>query len=301
MRAFLLLSLFSVLAYTEIVITPFGPRPSECVLEVPSGSYVIPGEGDQLVINIPAIGDQPEQVKYYKAPPHCGDDISAIIEKRAMKRSFRSQPPSNVSETNGWLDYVGWYPPAGQNNLVSFTSTYVVPENPGNANGKQVLFYFIGMQDNDSPNAVNILQPVLTWGNGYNRWYMKSWICCPKNITVSSNPLFGPVAGSQIQGVINRENAADWMIDSVYNGQHTTLNAQVGDYIYNWADITLEVYYIDTCPDFAKGKAYFNALVLKDAQGQTLNPAWQKDSGATLCGGSIAAQSANSYYIQHVY
>jgi len=301
MRAFLLLSLFSVLAYTEIVITPFGPRPSECVLEVPSGSYVVPGEGDQLVINIPAIGDQPSQVQYFKAPPHCGDDIPAIRQKRAMKRSLPQTQPSNTSETNGWLDYVGWYPPAGQNNLYSFTSTYVVPQNPGNTQGKQVLFYFIGMQDNDVPSAVNILQPVLTWGNGYNQWYVKSWICCPKNITVSSPPLFGLQPGSQIQGIINRVNADDWTIDSIFNGKHTTLSAQVGGYQYNWADVTLEVYYIDTCPDFAKGRAFFNALVLKDAQGQVLVPGWQKLSGTTLCNGNIAANGAGSFYIEHVY
>jgi len=300
MRTFLLLSLLSVLAYTELVLTPFGHRPSECVLEVPSGSTVIPGEDDLLIISTPALDDQPSQIKYYKAPRHCGDDIEAIREKRrAMRKTGPQLASSNVSETNGWLDYVGCYPPAGENNLRGFTSTYVVPENPGNANGKQVLFYFIGMQDNDNSSAVNILQPVLTWGNGYNRWYVKSWVCCPKNITVSSPPLFGLVAGSQVQGVISRESPSNWLIDSVFNGQHTTLNSQVGDYIYNWADVTLEVYYINDCTDLAKGKAYFNALVLTDAQGQALNPKWQKYSGATLCGGSIVAASANSYYIEH--
>jgi len=301
MRVLLLLSLLSVLAYTEIVITPFGPRPSECVLDVPSGSTVTPGEGDNLMITTPAIDDKPAQIQYYKAPPHCGNDIEAIRQRKRIVGK-ESLMPTNGTATNGWLDYVGWTPPAGENNLRSFTSTYVVPQNPQNANGKQVLFYFIGMQDNGEPSsALNILQPVLTWGNGYNQWYVKSWVCCPKNITVSSNPLFGLVAGSQIQGVIRRESAGTWLVDSVFNNQHTTLNAQVGDYIYNWADVTLEVYYIENCPDFARGRAYFNALALTDAQGATINPTWRPYTGPTLCGGSIAAASGNSYYIQHVY
>jgi len=196
---------------------------------------------------------------------------------------------------------VGWYPPAGENSLRSFTSTYVVPGDPQNVQGNQVLFYFIGMQDNDSPSAVNILQPVLTWGNGYRQWYIKSWICCPKNITVSSPPIFGLKAGSQFNGNITRESPSTWLVDSEFNGQHTTLNSQVGDYIYNWADVTLEVYTVNDCPDFAKGKAFFNSLVLTDAQGQTLSPVWKDYSGSTTCGGTIGANGADSYYVEHQY
>jgi len=216
-----------------------------------------------------------------------------------MKRKFVFASPTNDSATNGWLDYVGVYPPAPANNLKTFTSTYVVPGNPQNTAGTQVLFYFIGMQDNDAPNAVNILQPVLTWGNGYKQWYVKSWACCPKNITVSSDPVFGLVPGSQMEGSINRISASTWAIDSVFNGKHTTLNAQVGDYIYNWADITLEVYYVNTCPDLAVGKALFNSLVLTDSKGDRINPTWNKITGATLCGGSIAPSGADAYYITH--
>jgi hypothetical protein len=289
MILFTLLSLFALIS-AKTVLTPFGYRPAECVLELPSGSTVTPN-GNELLIKMPATETHDEFVTSYIAPPHCGDDMEAIRRKNIL----RERDPD---ETNGWLDYVGWYPPSGENNLKQFTSTYVVPNDPANNQGGQVLFYFIGMQDNDSPNAVNIIQPVLTWGNGYKQWYVKSWACCPSNITVSSPPIFGLKAGSTLQGVISRESDSTWKIDSIFNGQHTTLNAQVGDYIYNWADITLEVYTVNTCGDFAKGKAYFNDLSMQDSQGQTLSPNWQP-TGATLCGGSIASAGANSYYIEH--
>jgi len=285
-----LLALLS-LCSAKTVLTPFGERPEECVLEVPSGATVTPN-GKELLIRIPATETSDEVLTSYMSPDICSEDISSIHKKRIL-REFKPE------ETNGWLDYVGWYPPSGENNLKTFTSTYVVPNDPTNNNGNQVLFYFIGMQDNDSPSALNIIQPVLTWGNGYNQWYVKSWACCPSNITVSSPPIFGLVGGSTLQGVISRESASTWKIDSIFNGQHTTLNAQVGDYIYNWADITLEVYYVNNCVDFAKGKAYFNALAMTDAQGQSLNPSWQNDSGNTLCGGVIGPNGPNSYYIEH--
>jgi len=303
--------LFTLLpvAYTKIVLTPFGYRPQECVIEVPHGSTVIPGEGDQLVITTPSTTENaPAEVSYYTAPAHCGDDMQRIYEKRVLRKPVDVEKDiigdddvGDPKATNGWLDYVGWYPPQGENSLKSFTATYVVPMDPQNKSGTQVLFYFIGMQDNDSPSALNILQPVLTWGNGYNEWYIKSWVCCPKNITVSSPPVFGLTGGSQFNGIISRESPSTWLVDSNFNGKHTSLNAQVGDYIYNWADVTLEVYSVNNCVDFAMGKAYFNALVLTDSQGQTLSPSWQNLSGATLCGGSIVPNGQNSYVIEHQY
>jgi len=257
-------------------------------LELPTGSTVTPN-GNELLIKIPATETHDEFLTSYTAPAVCSEDMDAI-----RKKCIDREP----QDTNGWLDYAGWYPPSGENNLKTFTSTYVVPNDPVNNNGNQVLFYFIGMQDNDDPNAVNIIQPVLTWGNGYNQWYVKSWACCPSNITVSSPPIFGLKAGSTLQGVISRESDSTWKIDSIFNNQHTTLNAQVGDYIYNWADITLEVYYVATCDDFATGKAYFNDLSMQDSQGQSLNPSWTPTS-PTLCGGSIQSAGTNSYYIEH--
>jgi len=289
MYCIILLALISI-AFGPTVLTPFGERPSECVLQLPSGSTIIPN-GNELLIKIPATETTAEILTSYTSPAICGEDIAEIHERKIK----RTKAPD---ETNGWLDNVGWYPPTGENNLKSFTSTYVVPEDPVNNQGAQVLFYFIGMQDNDDPKAVNILQPVLTWGNGHKEWYVESWACCPKNITVSSPPLFGLTAGSSLQGIISRESPSTWQIDSAFNGKHTTLNAQVGDYIYNWADVTLEVYGVNTCQDLARGKASFNSLVLEDSQGEKLTPQW-KPTPPTLCGGSITSAGPDSYVIQH--
>jgi hypothetical protein len=286
MQGIIFLAVIS-LSFAATVLTPFGERPSECVLQLPSGSTVTPN-GKELLIKIPATETTTEILTSYIAPDICSEDINEIKQSNILRKP---------SETNGWLDNVGWYPPTGQNNLQSFNATYTVPQDPVNNHGSQVLFYFIGMQDNDA-SAVNIVQPVLTWGNGYKQWYVESWACCPANITVSSPPLFGLNAGSTLQGSIQRASPSTWKIDSIFNGKHTTLNAQVGDYIYNWADITLEVYKVNTCQDFARGKMIFSSLDLVDSQGQQLTPQW-KPTGATLCGGSIQSSGSNSYYIEH--
>jgi len=215
----------------------------------------------------------------------------------ALNPDFIKLNKTAPQQINGWLDYGGWYPPTGENNLQSFSSTYIVPGNPPNKGG-QVLFYFIGMQDNDAPTAVNIIQPVLTWGNGFQQWYVQSWACCPSNITVNSPPVFGLIPGSQVLGNIVRVSDSTWKIDSAFNGKHTTLNAQVGDYQYNWADVTLEVYSVTACNQFASGPMTFSGLVLKDAQQATLSPTW-KLTGATQCSGNIKVIDATTQQITH--
>jgi len=282
--ATVVLSLLSYCSAEEEVITPFGRRPAECVLTVPSGATVSLGtDANSLKISHPVIGDYLHEV-----PPNCGDDIAQIKERVASRVN---------TGYDGWLDNAGWYPPQGENNLATFSATYIVPGNPPSV-GKQVLFYFIGMQDNDAPNAINILQPVLTWGNGHQEWYVQSWACCPKNITVNSPPVFGLQPGSQVGGTIFRVSDSTWRVDSLFNGQHSTLNAQVGDYIYNWADVTLEVYSVNACGDFAPGKAYFNDLKLTDKQGQALTPQWSF-SKPTQCSGQITQSGAAQIFIQH--
>jgi len=303
--AALLVALISVASGNETttidgqvyVITPHGLRLPQCVIEVPHNSTVSPAPNGQLSIKI---GEGAAMIeKFMDVPEECHKDVENVRQKLLSKRGLASVGKSlNLTfPLNGWLDNAGWYPPSGENHLEKFSSTYVVPSGNPRTRGSQVLFYFIGMQDNDS-NLVNIVQPVLTWGNGMQSWYVKSWICCPSNITVSSPPITGLNTNSQMNGVVERINANTWRVDSEFNGQHTTLNGQVGPMNYNWADVTLEVYSITACPDFASGSWQANNLNLVDQQGQKLNPGWTY-TGATACGGNIRATGANSIAITH--
>jgi hypothetical protein len=286
----IILSFAVIFASAKNVITPFGIRPEQCVIEVDSETTISEGDGVLLIHRPGAL-----VAEEFVVPPECANDIEDIHKKLIQRK--RVPNPSPEIDINGWLDYGGWYPPQADSNLNSFTVSQVVPGTPGTPAGGQVLFYFIGMQDNDD-SAVNIIQPVLTWGNGYNQWYLKSWACCPSNITVSSKALFGLNDGDTFTGTINRKSPSTWTITSTFNGKSTTLNAQVGDYNYNWADVTLEVYNVDSCSDFAPDKAYFNQLTLKDVQGDLLTPQWTF-TGPTDCGGSIVQVSSTSVYIEH--
>ena len=288
----------TVIEGTEYVITPHGLRLPQCVLEVPHNATVTTAGDKKLSIKV---GEGAEMVeKFYEVPEECHNDVLRVSEKlqaKYLQRKQQQQQRLNESfPLNGWLDYTGWYPPASQSHLEKFSSTYTTPNNP-RVTSSQVLFYFIGMQDNDSP-LVNIVQPVLTWGNGVQNWYVKSWICCPNNITVSSPPINGLHPGARMNGYVQRVSADVWRVDSEFNGQHTTLNGQVGAMNYNWADVTLEVYNIAQCGDFASGNFVAGDLALFDQQNQRLNPQWSY-TAPSPCGGRIYAQNSQTMIITH--
>jgi len=276
---------------SDYVLTPYGYRLKQCVMEVPSGSFVAPDPNGKL--RVESHMGTSTVVKTFDSPPECGADLQRLYNERQMRKKLNGTAPFPI---NGWLDYGGWYPSGSQANLQKYTSTYTIPNNPTTVS-TQTLFYFIGMQDNEEPNYLNIIQPVLTWGNGNPSWYVQSWACCPNNITVSSPPVTGLKPGQTMNGLINRVSKDVWDIDSEWQGQHTTLMAQVGDMLYNWAAVTLEVYNVYSCGQFATGKFTSANMKLSDAAGQSLSPNWAF-TGATSCSGVIQG-NAQTVTISH--
>ena len=190
--------------------------------------------------------------------------------------------------------------------------------------GKQTLYYFIGLQDEGQ--SLNILQPVLAWcspGSACEdtpKWSISSWACCPQNITFRSTPVLGLRANDTVDVSINRTGAFTWSIDAHWQGQNTTLNAAIGNYFYNYADVTLEVraanMFIDRpfsvggrnaassdaqvvvlpmCPvqvysvldcDELAPPMRFSKLALHDQSGLMKSPAWQRTEGRA-CSGKV--------------
>jgi len=293
LRVAFVLGVLVTLSLGKQVLTPQGYRPAECVLTVPSGSTFRETDTGVEITHVDG------SIEHHVPAQACHEDD--ILTKYAKSRSAVS-PADKVDadpfpEINGWLDYAGWYPPytSGESNLQRFISNYTVPGNPP-LDSDQVLFYFIGMQDNDA-SAVNIIQPVLTWGNGMDGWNAASWACCPKNITVQSTTMVGFQAGDVLGAMIDRVSPSTWRITTSWKGQETTLMAQVGDYQYNWADITLEVYTVQTCNEFATGPATFTNLAMWDKDGMLLTPDWTL-TGSTQCQGSITL-TKDGAVIQH--
>jgi hypothetical protein len=269
----------------EDIITPFGLRPAHCHQRVPSGASLQIREDrlDAILMNGTVLSFPKQQ--------DCIDFQKKEWEARAVSRKAN---PNRGFWQNGWLDNAGYYPPA---EVVQFTGTYLVPPDP-NVDNQQVLFYFIGTENFQSGVTVSILQPVLTWGNGYNGWSMASWNCCPQGQTFESDSLEGLSAGDSAFGVIDLSSSSNWTITSTWNGQTVNLTVPLAQRDFDWCDVTLETYSVTSCGEFSNGPMTFSNMQLTDSSGYN-TPNWQPGTEPTECDGSLTVTSPSEITIQH--
>lgn len=277
-----------LLTTAHIRVTPFGEVDADCIIEVPHGTHV-DEDVDGLVLSHPNRGKWHEQT-----PQKCQQPA-----RDAKKVTCDSLP------CNNWIDNAGWQMAPGTTSIGGFSSVYSTPETPTDRGPGQTLFFFIGAENTDGqprhgqppPSGRAILQPVLTFDpDGWCKasstgWCFSSWYCCPKNVTVHS---------PYINDVKPHESFAAWFNltehgdafevtgKSLSTGKATTLLAPRQGRKFNWADVTLEVYAINSCSLFSPSTATFAELKLWDMHYQPLTPSWTL-SGPSPCAGSVSA------------
>jgi len=253
----------------EKVITPFGIRPKECVHHLPSGHRLRPTDEGVEVIE----STYERVVAFHPRLDLCMEDMKNIAPLNRRKNS--------TFPINGWLDYVSYTPSA---NVQDFSATYQVPSDPSRVTN-QVLFYFIGVENFDS-NAVTILQPVLTWGNGNSGWNMASWNCCPSGQTWTSDFLLNLEAGQILKGYISVNDTISTIISEDSNGNKVTLEVETNGRNFNWMDVTLEVYSVSNCKQLATSSMTISDMVATDVDGSQINMEWADATGSTACNGA---------------
>lgn len=260
--------------------TPYGARPRNCIFKVPSGSIVrdLPGR---------AFSVQPPHAEayYVEVPKEC-DEFAA--------QTWEQLPRAGVIP-DGWINNAGAYytAPGDNTHLNKFTGKWNVPAAPVSPKKPETLYWFIGLEDRSQGSLTSILQPVLTWGDetegGVGGWHLWSWACCPKNVSWHSEDINGFKTGDTIYGSIEKVSDSTWVIDSAFQDSgsiwhNTTLKAQVGNFDYNYADVTLEVYNVTGCEQIAQGAVSFRDLKLSLNTGGGWKPAtWYTNGMETGC------------------
>ena len=198
---------FAARVVASLVLTPFGLRPKECVLEVPSGSHV----EEDLLTNDLVITHPMHGTWRHAAAESCSSRTYAPKPRRSFANPHKTgscqDPPCTCDSLpcNNWIDNAGWMmdPYNKEPYIGGFSAVMSVPETPKSGN-TQTIFYFPGAENTNGkprggqpkPSGRAILQPVLTYGPNTNcleshtksksGWCISSWYCCPKNITVHS-------------------------------------------------------------------------------------------------------------------
>jgi len=284
----------SPLAEERLRRTPFGPRPPECVFSAPHGSTILEGLDGQLLLHAPGAAEPslvpvPESCHAYEA-----------ARRESLERSSGS-PPGAVQHglvPDGWLSNAGVYYTeysAKLREVHKFTGLFTVPPAPPSPYESETVYYFIGLEDTSMGAQVSIHQPVLTWGGGDETeggnggWYLWSWTCCPQNVTWHSEDIAGFVPGDTVYGRIEKTADATWTIDGAFKDgsghwHNTTLVSQVGNYNYNYADVTLEVYGVTSCDQMPYGASDFTELEISLSDGSSwVSPNWHVTGSTSDC------------------
>jgi len=270
-----------VAAAGQVRSTPFGHRPSSCVFQAPNGASVRSGDG-HFVVETP--GSLPQTVE---VPLECHEFEAERLE---------AQAESSSAVPDGWLSNAGFYytpyssPPL---EMRKFTGQWTVPPAPAVPHEPESVYYFIGLEDRTQGQQTSILQPVLTWGDetegGIGGWHLWSWDCCPQNVTWHSEDINGFQPGDTIYGSIEKVADATWRVDGAFkdsNGawKNTTLLSEVGNYVFNYADVTLEVYNISSCDQMPAGGADFTELSIDLSDGNSYTPpTWYASGSSSGC------------------
>jgi len=230
-----------------------------------------------------------------------GDTFNSPTSSEQGDASTTEEPSS---ELDGWVDYVGFWP---KQDVIGFNATYTVPANPVSTSTDQVLFYFIGIEnieesesqvetatvapDESLESTITILQPVLTYGNTEEGWSMASWNCCPTGQTWMSSSITNLQANDTLAAEITVGTQYSTVTSSLLDSTDGTvketysLSVDTEDRSFDWMDVTLEVYQLDECDEFAGSAMHITDMVSTGSNGKEIMMDWIDNSGDTSCSG----------------
>jgi len=180
-----------------------------------------------------------------------------------------------------------------------FSGKYAVPDQSPAPTGGELLYYFLGLQ-NDGQTDLTIIQPVVTYcancGDHQvpNGWSMMATNCCPAGQT-----WYGPVVsitqGASIDALVT-SNVSDAFISMTYNSKTSSLTVKDNNRVFNWAAVTLEEYNVEQCSEYTSSPFEVSNMVLTTAAGANVSPKWSSNNDV-VCHGSAQIVSPSDVKI----
>ncbi|HEU4559800.1 MAG TPA: hypothetical protein VFS20_18255 [Longimicrobium sp.] len=205
---------------------------------------------------------------------------------------------SPLAADTGWVLSAGWTSPAP---LGELRASFTVPSAP--ASSAATFYFFPAITP--GPTSGPIMQTDLGWHPDSAQWMVSPAFCCPQGWRAKIRHV-NVSPGDSLQGSITRcapEPAAEvvppctWrlVITDVTTGQASALLVSDTTTFQRAGGGTMEAYWPDACNQFpASGSISFSRIVLKDQDGNVLQPQWSSHywRAALQCGFNIAVAPA---------
>jgi hypothetical protein len=280
----------------KMVSTPIGFRPVECVLHADEDVILRSIDGIGTYAHYPNSGRR----SFHPEIRGCVENARDLAEERRQRIANNKNKNNKTSNIVGSVSNVEnlktWevYASETVQTMGTFTSQYQLPTDNPTTGVDIILYYFIGMQNNDDA-VVTIIQPVIeycdTCGTGSKPgWNMSPWNCCASGQTWQGPIKVIPTTGSYINGVVMSNTTYDYIsCENPSTGDKTTLTVSDARRTFDWIAFTLEQYNVDNCDDYPSTPFWSRQMKLATAAGTSFTPSWSYTNGDG-CGGNIKAQ-----------
>lgn len=177
---------------------------------------------------------------------------------------------SAIPTFTGWAEQAKYHNSDGGSTTL-FEGIWNVPSAPLDQ-GAQTIFYFTALG-----NGVDILQPVLEWGQaGRNYWDIASWYGLGGNY--NSGQYYRVNVGDSIYGYVQLQTGQPthwfiWTYD-INTGVASSIYAYI-THTFDWNYVALETYNVNNCNQFSGGNDFTNLRLA----GRT--PSWTAEINQT--------------------
>ena len=128
---------------------------------------------------------------------------------------------------------------------------------------------------------------------------MENWNCCPSGQVWESDGITSLEEGSTISGSIEiEEEGRRAHVRSWTEAKEVLMRIQSRGRVFDWMDLTQEVYGVANCYDFADGWMNISNVHAAYLDGSDFNPRWVDATGTSDCEGRQAL-SGDSWAVHH--
>jgi len=244
----------------------------DCIYSLPSGAWIKEESHGRLFVQIP--GQSATEIPKF---PH------SVVK------------PQHGAAWKAWAQYEN-------SQGVNFVSgKWNVPSSPQDTNDGQLLYYWNGVEPDDSSA---VLQPVLQFGfspaGGGNYWAMASWYVSSDHGAFYTTP-YECNTSDVILGTLSMMQNGTWLVSGldITNQQSTILHFTPQDPTYTTAYETLEAYNVNSdCQDYpVEGSITFYNIKVS-VGGKPVIPKWTVLTKDNECNETAVALSSSSVKIQ---
>ena len=208
-----------------------------------------------------------------------------------------SEPASGAQIAQPYQGWNAYTADIQETTYTKFYANWNVPAAPANPDSSSVLFFFTGLQNAGGNPTIDIIQPVLQFGDrsaagGCLCWAIASWYV-PTSGRSFVSPLKRVSTPSSIFGNMTQTGSQCWYISATDGSVVTPLSVCQPTLVSQPQAFVTEEAYAQSCADYPPSSTSlaFKNIQLWGASGSPVTPSWRTIYGTPNCNSVVTVNS----------